>query len=118
MVAVARSAPVAGAPEGIPAWLATLRGVYPQEDLDTFAAALDYARERCGNRHGRDGESLIERALGAATILAGLKLDAGTVRAALLGGLPGAANVYRVIRADGTVETIYANYGIPLLPPR
>ncbi len=90
MVAVAHSAPEASAPQAVAAWLATLRGVYPQEDLDTFVVALDYARERCGNLRGRDGEPLIDRALGAATILAGLKLDAGTVRAALLGGLSGA----------------------------
>ena len=90
MVAVAHSAPEASAPQAVAAWLTTLRGVYPQEDLDTFVVALDYARERCGKLRGRDGEPLIERALGAATILAGLKLDAGTVRAALLGGLSGA----------------------------
>src|SRR5207248_10612723 len=41
-------------------------------------------------RH-REGEPLIERAIGAATIVAALKLDAGTVRAALLSGLPGAS---------------------------
>ena len=90
MVAVLHSAPAAGAPEAVAAWLATLRGVYPQEDLDTFAAALAYARERCGELAGRDGEPLVGRGLAAATILAGLKLDAGTVRAALLGGLPSA----------------------------
>ena len=90
MVAVLHSAPAAGAPEAIAAWLAALRGVYPQDDLDTFAAALAYARERCGELAGRDGEPLVGRGLAAATILAGLKLDAGTVRAALLGGLPSA----------------------------
>ncbi len=90
MVAVAHSAPEASAPQAVAAWLATLRGVYPQDDLDAFEAALVDARERCGDVRGRDGEPLIDRALGAATILAGLKLDAGTVRAALLTGLPGA----------------------------
>src|SRR6187551_2170717 len=90
MVAVAHSIPVAGSPEAVAAWLATLAGAYPKEDLDAFAAALDYARERCGDRVGRDGEPLIARGLAAATIVAALKLDAGTVRAALLGGLPSA----------------------------
>ena len=90
MVAVAHSVPAAGAPEAVAAWLATLAGSYPKEDLDTFGAALDYARERCGNVATRDGEPLIARALVTATIVAGLKLDAGTVRAALLGGLPSA----------------------------
>ena len=46
-------------------------------------------------RRGRDGEPLIDRAVGTATILAGLKLDAGTVRAALLTGLAGRQRVRR-----------------------
>jgi len=90
MVAVLHAAPEASAPQAVAAWLESLSGVYPAEDLDAFGAALAYARERCGAGHGRDGEPLIDRAVGAATILAGLKLDAGTVRAALLAGLPGA----------------------------
>jgi GTP pyrophosphokinase len=93
MVAVLHTAPEASAPQAVATWLATLRGVYPDDDLDTFEAALVYARERCGATLGRDGEPLIDRALGAATILAGLKLDAGTVRAALLTGLS-AANAF------------------------
>jgi len=90
MVAVAHSAPEAGAPQAIAQWLATLRSVYPPGDLEAFEAALLHARERCGDRVGRDGERLFDRALATATILAGLKLDAGTVRAALLTGLSGA----------------------------
>jgi GTP pyrophosphokinase len=93
MVSVLHAAPEASAPQAVAAWLATLRGIYPDDDLDAFEAALDYARERCGAARGRDGEPLIDRALGAATILAGLKLDAGTVRAALLTGLS-AANAF------------------------
>jgi GTP pyrophosphokinase len=90
MVAVLHAAPLASAPQAVAAWLATLAGIYPDEDLAAFEAALAYARERCGTARGRDGEPLIDRAVGAATIVAGLKLDAGTVRAALLTGLPGA----------------------------
>src|SRR6185369_14318277 len=71
-------------------WLDALSAVYPAEDRTAFEAALDYARERCGNERGRDGELLIERAIGTAMIVAALKLDAGTVRAALLIGLAGA----------------------------
>ena len=52
--------------------------------------AFVYARERCGDSTGRDGERLIDRALGTATIVAGLKLDAASIRAALLCGLPAA----------------------------
>ena len=90
MVAVLHAAQEAGAPQTVAAWLDTLRGVYPDEDCDAFEAVLAYARERCGATRGRDGEPLIDRAVGAAMILAGLKLDAGTVRAALLTGLAGA----------------------------
>ncbi len=90
MVAVLHAAPQASAPQAVAAWLAALAGTYPDEDLRAFEAALAYARERCGTTRGRDGEPLIDRAVSAATIVAGLKLDAGTVRAALLIGLPGA----------------------------
>ena len=90
MVAVAHAAPQTSGPEAIAAWLAGLAGIYPQDDIAGIAAALEYARTRVGTTTGRDGEPLQERALGTATILAGLKLDAGAVRAALLLGLPGA----------------------------
>jgi GTP pyrophosphokinase len=88
MVAVLHSTPGASAREAISAWLETLRGVYPADDVASIEAAFDYARERCGDAPGRDGEALLDRAVGAATIVAGLKLDAGTIRAALLLGLP------------------------------
>jgi GTP pyrophosphokinase len=90
MVAVVHAAPRTSAPEAIAAWLAGLAGTYPPDDIAALGAALDYARERCGATLGRDGEPLLERAIGTATILAGLRLDAGAVRAALLIGLPGA----------------------------
>ena len=90
MVAVSHAVQAAGAPRVVAAWLDALAGVYPDEDRGAFEAALAYARERCGDTRGRDGEPLIDRAVGTAMIVAGLKLDAGTVRAALLTGLAGA----------------------------
>ncbi len=90
MVAVLHAAPETGAPQAVAAWLDGLRGTYPDDDLDAFKAAFGYAREHCGDAPGRDGEPLIDRAVGTAMILAGLKLDAATVRAALLIGLPAA----------------------------
>jgi len=90
MVAVLHAAPGTSGPQAIAAWLAGLRGIYPDDDLNAVEAAAAYARERCGEVCGRDGELLLDRAVGAATILAGLKLDAATVRAALLIGLPAA----------------------------
>ena len=73
MVAVvAFGAGRAGAPQAVAAWLDTLRGAYPQEDLDAFAAALDYARERCGDR-ARPRRRAADRCArsATATILAG-----------------------------------------------
>jgi len=90
MVAVLHAASGTSEPESIAAWLAALRGSYPDDDLDSFEAAATYARERCRGQPGRDGEPLIDRAVGTAIILAGLKLDAATIRAALLIGLPAA----------------------------
>jgi GTP pyrophosphokinase len=90
MVAVSHAVREAAAPKAVADWLDALAGVYPDEDRRAFEAALAYARERCGNERGRDGELLIDRAIGTAMIVAGLKLDAGTVRAALLIGLAGA----------------------------
>jgi len=90
MVAVSHPVLESAAPDAVAGWLDALSAVYPAEDRTAFEAALDYARERCGNERGRDGELLIERAIGTAMIVAALKLDAGTVRAALLIGLAGA----------------------------
>ena len=90
MVAVLHAAPQTAAPQAVAAWLDTLAGDYPADERASFAAAFEYARERCGDAARPDGEPLLDRALGTATILAGLKLDAGSIRAALLLGLPGA----------------------------
>jgi GTP pyrophosphokinase len=90
MVAVLHAAPATGTPHAIETWLAGLAGIYPDDDIGTFGAAFAYAREHCADLCGRDGEPLLDRAVGTATILAGLKLDAATVRAGLLIGLPAA----------------------------
>ena len=87
MVAVSHAVREAAAPKAVADWLDALAGVYPDDDNKAFEAALAYARERCGSTRGRDGELLIDRATGTAMIVADLKLDAGTVRAALLIGL-------------------------------
>ncbi len=90
MVAVVHAAPQTSAPEAVAAWVSSLAAIYPAEDIAGIAAALDYARLRAGEARSADGELLLDRAVGTATILAGLKLDAGAVRAALLIGLPAA----------------------------
>ncbi len=63
-------------------WLDSLRGAYPAADVASFGAADAYARERAAEAAAR--------AEGTAAILANLRLDATTVRAALLIGLPAA----------------------------
>src|SRR5580765_4194114 len=70
------------------AWLDSLRGAYPDDDIASFRAAHARARELAGNALARDGDPLVRHAAGTASIVAALKLDAATVRAALLLGLP------------------------------
>ena len=57
MVAVLHAAPGTSEPQAIAAWLAGLRGAYPDDDLGAFEAAAAYARERCADRPARDGEA-------------------------------------------------------------
>ncbi|MFO1314015.1 MAG: bifunctional (p)ppGpp synthetase/guanosine-3',5'-bis(diphosphate) 3'-pyrophosphohydrolase [Burkholderiales bacterium] len=88
MVAVLHAAPQTAAPHAVAAWLSSHAGDYTADERASFAAALDYARERTGNAAMADGEPALDRALGTATILTGLKLDADSIRGALLIGLP------------------------------
>ncbi|MCC7215696.1 MAG: bifunctional (p)ppGpp synthetase/guanosine-3',5'-bis(diphosphate) 3'-pyrophosphohydrolase [Burkholderiales bacterium] len=88
MVAVLHVAPRTAAPEAVAAWLAALAHDYSADERASFAAAFDYARGRTGDAAMADGEAALDRALGAATILTGLKLDADSIRGALLIGLP------------------------------
>ncbi len=124
MVAVAHVAPKTNTPHAIAAWLDGLRGIYPDDDVATFDAAASYARARYADARGRDGEPLVDRALGAATIVAALKLDAGAVRAALLSGLPAAGafdadDVERRFGADaaGLVAGVAKMDEIRAVPP-
>jgi GTP pyrophosphokinase len=88
MVAVLHAAPQTAAPQAVVAWLETLSREYSSEERASFAAAFEHARARCSDAVMPDGESALDRAFGAATILAGLKLDPDSIRAALLLGLP------------------------------
>jgi GTP pyrophosphokinase len=88
MVAVLHAAPQNAAPQAVAAWLDTLSREYSAPERASFAAAFEHARCRCGDAAMPDGESALDRALGTATILAGLKLDPDSIRAALLLGLP------------------------------
>ncbi|MFO1283238.1 MAG: bifunctional (p)ppGpp synthetase/guanosine-3',5'-bis(diphosphate) 3'-pyrophosphohydrolase [Burkholderiales bacterium] len=90
MVAVVHAAPVSAAPQAVAAWLDSLAGVYPRDDIESMRAAFACLAERAGERSGGDGEKLVDRALSVATIVAGLKLDPDSIRAALLLPLPAA----------------------------
>ena len=88
MVAVLHAAPHAAAPQAVAAWLASLVPDYSADERASFADAFEFARARTGDAAMADGEPALDRALGTATILAGLKLDADSLRAALLLGVP------------------------------
>jgi GTP pyrophosphokinase len=88
MVAVLHAAPQAAAPQAVAAWLASLVPDYSAAECASFAAAVEYARAHTGNAAMPEGEPALDRALGTATILAGLKLDADSLRAAILLGVP------------------------------
>ncbi|MEO5701201.1 MAG: bifunctional (p)ppGpp synthetase/guanosine-3',5'-bis(diphosphate) 3'-pyrophosphohydrolase [Casimicrobiaceae bacterium] len=111
MVAVLHTRPEPDVPHSIAAWLASLRTLYTPEEIRQLEAALDYARERCADASSRDGEPLLDRAIGSASILVALKLDAASVAAALLMGLP-AARAFDPVdvaaRFGAAVETLVA----------
>jgi len=88
-MSTALSTPAATASlSGIDAWLESLRGTYPDADIESFRAAQAHARSLAADVLSRDGEPLALHAAGTAEIVASLKLDPATVRAALLIGLP------------------------------
>src|SRR4030095_9440723 len=88
MVAVLHSAPRIAAPHAVVAWLATLAGDYSSDERASLAAVFDYARTHTGDAAMVCGSPALDRALGTATIRGGLKLDADSIRSALLLGLP------------------------------
>ncbi len=79
----------------VAAWLDSLAGDYSAAERETFAAAVDYARQRTGAATMAEGEPALDRALGTASILAALKLDPASIVAALLLGLPAAGRFDR-----------------------
>jgi GTP pyrophosphokinase len=103
MVAVLHAAPRAAAPQTVAAWLESLAPTYQPSVRETFATALDLARERCRDARLPDGEGVLDRAVGAATIIASLHLDPDSIVAALLSGLP-AVNAF-------DVDDIQARFG-------
>jgi GTP pyrophosphokinase len=84
MVAVLHAVPGVDARESLAAWLDDLRPTYGEAGVRAIASAWEQLQQATGDARAVDGDLLRERALGAATILAGLKLDPASVTAALL----------------------------------
>ena len=88
MVAVLHAAPFRDAPLAVAAWLDGLRPTYGDAAVDGIASAWKALLGAAGDARTDDGEPIVDRALGTAMILAGLRLDPASIRAALLHPLP------------------------------
>ena len=88
MVAVLHSAPVTAAPAALAAWLEQAGAAYAPDERTAIADSVAYARTTYADLCTGDGEPWLDRALGTAAIVAGLKLDAISVRASVLHGAP------------------------------
>jgi GTP pyrophosphokinase len=92
------------APQAVSDWLDGLRADYGDDAVARLSAAWQRLCAAAGETRGADGERLADRALGTATILAGLKLDPDSIAAALLAPLPalGAFDAEAIAAAHGT----------------
>ncbi len=88
MVALVTSAPQAESDDLYAARIAQAASGYTPAERTAIEAAFELARKRYGNALTAEGEPWLARATGTATIVAELKLDAESVRAALLIGVP------------------------------
>ena len=74
MVAVVHAAPGSAARS-----LDAIAAAYPRADAERFREVLDSVVARAGDARSADGEPLVERALGIAGIVAGLRLDPASI---------------------------------------
>ena len=92
MVAIVRPASpgssTASDSKALAAWIDHFAAAYVAGERAAIGKALDSARVRYGDLRTADGEPWLDRALGTAGIVAALKLDADSVRAAILLGAP------------------------------
>ena len=84
MIALVHQASQSPAQPALATWREGLRAAYADADIDAFTATLAFVEQHAADTRTADGEPLAGRALGAATILASLKLDPATIHAALL----------------------------------
>ncbi len=89
MVAVVHAAPEVAAPEALAAWTERVGEGFTPDERAALLATLDAARALYADTCTPDGEPWLDRALGTAAIVAGLKLDVDSVRAAMMLGAPG-----------------------------
>ena len=108
MVAVTQAAPHAAAPQAVRAWLDSLSPVYTDADRARFEAAYEMAHKGVGDARGTDGEPLIARAIGTASILATQRLDPDSLTASLLFGLPASATYEHDVVAAAFGEDVAA----------
>ncbi len=88
MVALIHSPPEAATSDAYAARVAQAASGYSAPERAAIEAAFALARKRYGDALTSEGERWLARATGTATIVAELKLDAESVRAALLIGIP------------------------------
>ena len=88
MVALIHSPPEAATSDAYAARVAQAASGYSAAERAAIEAAFALARKRYGDALTSEGERWLARATGTAAIVAELKLDAESVRAALLIGLP------------------------------
>jgi GTP pyrophosphokinase len=69
-------------------WLESLSAHYSDEEVEAIRAACELAAPLYEGRTELTGTPLIQHALGAAAILAGLNMDADTLKATVLHGVP------------------------------
>src|SRR3970282_222218 len=79
-----RRLPVAWRGDNFARLLATLETYLPPEDLSGVVAAYEYSAKLHDGQQRRSGAAYITHPVAVAEILAGLRLDAGTIKAALL----------------------------------
>src|SRR5947207_15733228 len=92
MVAIVQTARppslVAAEPRVFAGWLDQVAAAYSPDERAAIGQAVELARTRYGAITTTDGEPWIDRVLGTASLVAGLKLDAASVLAAVLLGMP------------------------------
>ena len=87
----------------IQAWLDSLPGAFSPAEIEVIRHACELAATRYAGQSELTGTSLLQHALGAASILAGMNMDFETVAAAILHAVPE--------YDEGWAETLKTDFG-------